>query len=225
MPQDAKRPNYIEEEDLDIPKPEGAFPQLGIVQGLSEQKDPDSVAYIKGAREGQLFHSEAGRLWDGKKGVLVVPLAVTKVWIEYIPRKQGGGVVQMYNSAEEANASADPKNDLAPSVSYLCILPEHPDCKVTAVRLGTPSKMKVHRKWAGLVQAAKTLYGQQYRVSVVREKNRVGQAYYNFDIQPAGWVPKQLYQSLAEQAKQISAATQRRMIAGPDAEGETQAEM
>ena len=65
-----------------------ALPFLTILQGLSPQLKDD-----KSLRQGLLFNSVTGEAFDGDEGVRFIPCATRHSFLEYVPRKLGGGFV------------------------------------------------------------------------------------------------------------------------------------
>lgn len=208
-PKEEKRPSHVPSEDVTLPKGDDAFPSINIIQDLSPEKEKGGEKYIQGAQPGMMFNSATRALFDGEKGVFVVPLLVTRQWLEWVPRKAGGGLVASYDDAESAKNNAQPGNEVRLSISYFCRLA---DGTVAAVRLGTASKMKVHRKWANLVKMNKTVYGRSYHLFVVREKNRQGQPYFNFDVASGPWVNKKVFAEAEAQVRAVTEQQQSRQM-------------
>jgi hypothetical protein len=74
-----------------------AIPMLNILQKGSPQVDEADGAYIEGARPGMLFNNITERCYDKDKGVIVVPCAFRRTFIEWAPRESGGGFVAEYS--------------------------------------------------------------------------------------------------------------------------------
>lgn len=72
-----------------------AIPYYGILQALSPQvkKGPKR---IDGAEEGFLFNTVSQQFIDGEKGIIVIPCAFLKAWVEWVPRDKGGGFVKQH---------------------------------------------------------------------------------------------------------------------------------
>jgi hypothetical protein len=68
-----------------------AIPFLVVLQTNSPQCDDDSDAYVKGAKAGALMNTATGELFDGKKGVELVPAHFARRFVEWAPRDSGGG--------------------------------------------------------------------------------------------------------------------------------------
>ena len=60
---------------------------------MSPQLNKNSGNYIEGASAGDLINTVSGEVYDGEKGISVVPCAYSKKYIEWIPREKGGGLV------------------------------------------------------------------------------------------------------------------------------------
>lgn len=68
-----------------------ATPFLNVLQKGSPQVDEASGAVIEGARAGMLWGNISNKLYDGKKGVIIVPAAYRRVFLRWAPRDLGGG--------------------------------------------------------------------------------------------------------------------------------------
>lgn len=64
-----------------------AIPFLTVLQKMSPQVDEDSGAYIPGAKAGMIYETVTGRMFDGKKGVLIIPCAYRHVFLRWGPRE------------------------------------------------------------------------------------------------------------------------------------------
>jgi hypothetical protein len=68
-----------------------AIPFIRVLQSTSPQCTPGKTGYIKGARPGQLFNTVTGELTDGETGILFVPCAFQRRFIQWAPRGDKGG--------------------------------------------------------------------------------------------------------------------------------------
>ena len=63
--------------------------------GLSKQCHHSLVRkkteYIEGASQGDAFNTVTKELWDGEKGLTVIPCFQTTKYLEFVPRESGGG--------------------------------------------------------------------------------------------------------------------------------------
>lgn len=71
-----------------------AVPYLYILQSNSPQVNPDSDAYIEGAKPGMFFNNVSGEVYDGREtGITVIPCAYERKFVEWVDRDSGGGFV------------------------------------------------------------------------------------------------------------------------------------
>lgn len=68
-----------------------AIPFLSVLQKGSPTADESLPTYVEGHKAGQLFENVSGAVFDGKKGVLIVPCAFRRVFVRWAPRDAGGG--------------------------------------------------------------------------------------------------------------------------------------
>ena len=69
-----------------------AIPFLSVLQKGSPQVDEASGAAIEGAKAGMLWDNVAGRMFDGKEGVIIIPCAYRRVFLRWAPKgTQGSG--------------------------------------------------------------------------------------------------------------------------------------
>ena len=73
-----------------------AIPFLVILQKGSPQVGKANAKYVKGAEQGAIFNTVSQELFDGQKGVLVVPCGYSKMVVEWTPRDSGGGFIAQH---------------------------------------------------------------------------------------------------------------------------------
>lgn len=81
-----------------------AIPFLYILQSGSPQVKKSAGEYVKGAEEGMIFNTVSKQLYQT---VLVLAAHYERVFIEWIPRKLGGGFVARYKEAPEYEVNED----------------------------------------------------------------------------------------------------------------------
>ena len=77
-----------------------SIPYLRILQQLSPQVDEDDPAYIEGAKPGMIVNTLTGDLYEKGEGFLFVPCAYKVSYVEWVPRREGGGLVAEYSVAQ-----------------------------------------------------------------------------------------------------------------------------
>lgn len=81
------------------------IPRLALVQSGSPQRKKKDDKYIDGAEEGMVFNTVSNKLYSDT--FYVVPCEFEKVFIEWVPRESGGGLVTIYNSSNKQQAQKE----------------------------------------------------------------------------------------------------------------------
>lgn len=68
-----------------------AIPFLRVLQKISPQCDEADAAYVEGAKGGMLYNSVTNQLYDGKEGVIFLPCAFQRRFLQWAPRGTEGG--------------------------------------------------------------------------------------------------------------------------------------
>ena len=174
-----------------------ALPFLSLIQSLSPQRTKGDPKWIEGAEEGLLFNTVSESLYDY---VSIVPCAYNKVFMEWVPRDHGGGLVGIYDRTE-VNHRIESKdglkitsvagNDIVPTMQFFCVQVDE-DAKIILDRFlisMSISQIKVGKKWLSRMQTIMApgetpypvpMYGQVWKMSSCLEKNASGQPYYNW---------------------------------------------
>jgi hypothetical protein len=76
-----------------IDKSERRIPFLSILQSNSPQVKDTDHGGIHGARPGNFLNTATGELFDGRKGIVMVPAFRMHNYVEFAPRHLGGGFV------------------------------------------------------------------------------------------------------------------------------------
>lgn len=77
------------------------IPFLTMLQSGSPQVKEDKGTYIKGAKAGMFMNTVTGEIIDGKVGFKFIPVHRQRKYIEWVPRDQGGGLVNVFNPTDE----------------------------------------------------------------------------------------------------------------------------
>lgn len=153
----------------DIGSDDIAIPFLNVLQDLSPQvkKGPSQV---DGCESGDIFENVNSTVWKGEIGVTVVPCAFQKRFIEWIPRKNGGGFVASHESekllldctvGDEGRMFLPNGNELVPtSLHFVLVL--HNGIQRAVISM-TRTKRKKSRQWIGMMTANRlTRDGREY---------------------------------------------------------------
>lgn len=188
-----------------------AVPFLRILQALSPQVKRANAAYVEGAKEGDVLNTVDQTIWDGERGILVIPCYFRPVLVEWRPREQGGGFVRSVeaNGIEgiRLKASATRSDDgkvYLPNGNTLIDTAQHYVIQVTETGLGESSfvaraliamsstQLKVSRQWITLreQQIGKNAQGGRfalpsyacvYRLTTRSQSNEKGE-FYNWSV-------------------------------------------
>ena len=178
-----------------------AIPFINMLQALSPKVAENSEVY----RAGNLVNTATGEIYDGKKGIVVIPVHTEHSYIEWIPVDAGGGFVGTHAVSSDVISQAKSKattfgdlktpegNDLVETFNvYVMIVDETGDFS-NAVLSFTSSKIKKYKNW---MTTAKTiqiklsdgrrinppLFAHKYQLVVASEKNKRNQSYFNWDV-------------------------------------------
>lgn len=178
-----------------------AIPFLRILAQLSPQVNKRDGKYVPGAEPGMLFNSVSGELFDGEKGVLVLPCYYNRRYVEWTPREKGGGYVGAYDvdnpiikrtTRNERGDDVLPNGNLLTNTAQFFVVllgDEGPQrCLITM----TSTQLKKARKWLSIInsQVARGKSGNSYvlpmmaniyRLRTVEERNDKG-SWFGFEM-------------------------------------------
>jgi hypothetical protein len=171
-----------------------AIPFLVVLQKGSPQCDDADGAYIEGAKPGMFLNTATGELFDGGKGVVVVPAQFQRRLVEWVPREEGGGYRGDHSPddfdlwklpRDDSNRFLlDNGNQLVDTRYHFCIhiTEEGPRPAVIAF---TSTQIKKSRQWMTRMSMIKMpgkdgkkftppTYSHAYRITTVNESNDKG---------------------------------------------------
>jgi hypothetical protein len=144
--------NNIRPEDV-------AIPFMAILQSNSPQvrKGPTQIA---GATEGDIYNTVTQKIYNGAKGVLVVPCAYEKAYVEWGDRDNGGGFVKKHTDeailAQCSKGGPNGTKDILSNGNYIATTNYHyaivleEDGTLSRVVIGmTSTQLKRSRRWLG----------------------------------------------------------------------------
>ena len=208
----AKGLGKIGQEDL-------ALPFLKILGQLSPEVNKRDGKYVEGAEPGMIFNSVSGELYDGVKGINVVPAFYKLEYIEWKDRGDGPGApVAIYDSSSDIMSTTKPDanyKDRLPSGNYIEKTASHfviitGDSPSTALISMKSTQLKISRKWNSMMSGIK-LKGQNglftpasfshiYRLKTTQMSNDKG-TWFGWEVSKVGPITDQ---SLYQQAKTFS---------------------
>lgn len=179
-----------------------ARPFLGVLQSNSPLVENNADA-----RPGMLVNTVTQQLYDGKKGIIFIPVDTVHNVLEWKPRDAGGGFVAAHLLESELVQKAkleqefgkwktvkgDAKsNDLIETFSVFGIFVDEQGSAEQMVISFSSTKIKNYKRWmtkARTVQIPMAdgrrinppLFAHKYRITTVGEKNTKG-SFFNFNI-------------------------------------------
>ena len=136
-----------------------ALPFLRVLGQLSPETNKRDAKYVEGAEAGMIFNTVTKQLYDGEKGVNVIPCHYKREYVEWSDRGEGTTAPVQIHSVEsgiikEAKRDASYKdrlpngNYLENTASYFVLLEDG-----TAALVSMKStQLKVSRGWNSLMQ-------------------------------------------------------------------------
>lgn len=182
-----------------------ALPFLHVLQKMSPEVDKADAKYVKGAEPGMLMNSVTQELFDGAKGVTVIPVEFVKVFNLWVPRTSGGGFKGSGRTRDEASAKAvelaktgfGKPLEIIDTANHFLLMRE-PSGKLTAVVLScTSTKLKASRTWMSIMSRVTIgdkpapSFAKKYLLRTIGQTNDKG-TFSNIKAEPiegsGGWV-------------------------------------
>jgi len=199
-----------------------ALPFLRLLTNTSPE-----VGEVDGAMPGMIYNTVTGELYDGKKGIEVIPVAYVRQYIEWAPRGSGSGApVAMYPATSDvlSRTHREPgdNKDYLDNGNYIENTANHYVMVVNSE--GTPepalitmksTQLKKSRKWNSMMQSVKVagksglftppMYSQMYRLTTVPESNDKGK-WFGWEVERIGPVEDAgIYQAAKDFANSVNA--------------------
>ena len=208
----AKGLGTIGQEDL-------ALPFLKILGQLSPEVNKRDGKYVEGAEPGMIYNSVSGDLYDGVKGINVIPCFYKLEYIEWKDRGEGPGApVAIYDSSSDIMSKTTPDanyKDRLPNGNYIEKTASHfvivsGDSPSTALISMKSTQLKISRKWNSMMSGIKmkgknglftpASFSHIYRLKTTQMSNDKG-TWFGWEVSKVGPVTDQ---SLYGQAKSFS---------------------
>ena len=198
----------IEQEDL-------ALPFLKVLGQLSPEINKKNGRYVEGAEPGMILNSVTKKLYDGDKGINVIPCSYERKYLEWKPRELGGGLVGMHSIDDPIvrTTKRDQMNkDILPNGNYLENTASHfvvttgEDAGTGLISM-TRTQLKVSRTWNSMMMSIKLqgknglftppTFSHIYNLKSVQMTNDKG-TWFGWDINKIGPVTDNNVYSLAK---------------------------
>ena len=181
-----------------------ALPFLRLLTNTSPE-----VGDVDGAMPGMIYNSVTGQLFDGKKGILVVPTAYVRQYIEWAPRGSGSGApIAIYPSTSDILSKThrepgdnkdylDNGNYIENTANHYVMVLDDAGVPNPALIVMKSTQLKKSRKWNSMMQSVKLqgkngmytppMYSQIYRLTTVAESNDKGK-WFGWEVERVGSV-------------------------------------
>jgi len=208
----AKGLGAVGQEDL-------ALPFLKILGQLSPQVNKRDGQYVEGAEPGMIFNSVSGELYDGVKGINVIPCFYKLEYIEWKDRGEGlGAPVAIYDSSSDIMSKTKPDanyKDRLPNGNYIEKTASHfvivsGDSPSTALISMKSTQLKISRKWNSMMSGIKmkgangmftpASFSHIYKLKTTQMSNDKG-TWFGWEVSKVGPVTDK---GLYDQAKSFS---------------------
>lgn len=196
-----------------------ALPFLKILGQLSPEVNKRDGKYVEGAEPGMIYNSVTGELFDGERGVNVIPCHYKLEYIEWQDRGEGSGApVNIHPSSSDimskTSRGADYKDRL-PNGNYIDRTASHfvivdGDNPSTALIAMKSTQLKVSRKWNSMMASIKmkgkngmftpASFSHVYKLRTVQQSNDKG-TWFGWEVSKIGPVSDE---SVYSQAKSFA---------------------
>jgi len=192
---------------MEFAREDVAIPFLRVVQSNSHECTVGDPKYNDLARPGMFIDSVSGELMDGGKGVVVIPVAYQRSYVEWKPRATGGGLVKDFGAdpsrLKDCHRAPNSYKDLTPEgnelvlsgLYYVLVVNEATGDYGAKLLVLQGTQLKKSRAWNTLMASlrftsaegekyAPAPFEQSWRFTTVPEKNDKG-AWMGVKIAPA----------------------------------------
>ena len=186
----------IKQEDL-------ALPFLKVLGQLSPEVNTRDAKYVKGAQPGMIINTVTAELYDGEKGIEVLPVYYKRQYIEWQDRGESKGApVNIYDAGDDIPKTTRDKgnkdrlangNYLENTVSHFVILLGK--TPTTALISMKATQLKISRKWNSMMMGIKMqgksglftppTYSHIYTLKTVQQSNDKG-TWFGWDVSKVG---------------------------------------
>ena len=185
----------IDSQDLMIPR-------MSILQSLSPQINKRDGKYIKGAEVGYIHNSVTSEVFDGEKGITVVPIKFRRTHIEWKPKRGGfvrdhgpdSSILEQCTQEEDYTQRLDNGNEIVLTMEYFIFVIKDDGSYDPALLSMTSSQLKKGRRWNSMMSHLKipkpdgsgvfnpAMFYASYKLTTVPETNDAGD-WFGWDIE------------------------------------------
>ena len=199
----------ISQEDL-------ALPFLKVLGQLSPEVNKRDGKYVEGAEPGMILNTVTNEIFDGAKGINVLPVFYERKYVEWADRGEGkGGPVAIHNADSDivSQTTRDKSfKDRLPNGNYLENTANHfvillGDSPQTALISMKATQLKISRKWNSIMMGLKLqgknglftppTYSHIYNLKTVQMSNDKG-TWFGWEVSKVGPVEDKNVYSIAK---------------------------
>jgi hypothetical protein len=186
------------------------LPFLKILGQLSPQVTAGDSKYIEAAKPGMIYNTVTDKLYDGNKGILVIPAYYKFEYIEWADRGQEGSsaprniypadsdVMSKTNRGDDGKDRLESGNYIEETASHFVVVVEDHMASEALITMKSTQRKK-SKKWNSMMNMMQVPkkdgkgffrpapFTQQYRLKTVLEKNQLG-SWYGWEITSEGLV-------------------------------------
>jgi len=199
-----------------------ALPFLRLLTSTSPE-----VSDNENARPGMILNSVSGQLFDGKKGITVIPCAYIRQYIEWAPRGSGSGApIHIYPATSDILSRThkepgdnkdylDNGNYIENTANHYVMVINEDGFPEPALIVMKSTQLKKSRKWNSMMMSTKLIgkngaytppmYSQLYRLTTQAESNDKGK-WFGWEVERIGTIEDMnIYRAAKEFAASIGA--------------------
>tara|TARA_Y100000114_G_scaffold22746_1_gene18474 strand:- start:10137 stop:10883 length:747 start_codon:yes stop_codon:yes gene_type:complete len=141
-----------------------AIPFIRVLQAMSPQVNKRAPEYVEGAEVGMLYNTVTNAIYDGEKGVKIIPCSYNKRYLEWIPREKGGGlvtadhdadIVRQCKKSDQGVLYLENGNTIDETAQFFILLLDEKDGPQQCVLSFSRSQLGVARKWNTILRMSK----------------------------------------------------------------------
>ena len=189
-----------------------ALPFLKVLGQLSPECNKRDAKYVEGAEPGMIINTVTNELFDGVKGIDVLPVYYKRQYIEWQDRGESQGApVHIYEAGDDIPQTTRDKgnkdrlangNYLENTAShFVVVLGKNPSSALISMKA---TQLKISRKWNSMMMGIKMqgknglftppTYSHIYKLKTVQQSNDKG-TWFGWDVSKVGPVTnKSVYQ-------------------------------
>jgi len=188
---------------LNMTQDDLALPFLKVLGQLSPECNKRDAKHVEGAEPGMIINTVTNEIYDGEKGIDVIPVHYKREYIEWQDRGESQGApVKIYQAGDDLPSTTRDKfnkdrlangNYLENTAShFVVVLGQSPTPALISMK---PTQLKVSRKWNSMMMGLKMqgkngmftppTYSHIYKLKTVQQSNDKG-TWFGWDVARVG---------------------------------------